>query len=113
MPRVELIPEFLKGLPEVDLPIAGARGWLLQGEQQQVVFVEFEATVDVPEHQHAEQWELAVAGQVDMRVGGMTTTYTAGDSFVIPAGVPHAARVQAGYRALMIFNARDRYRAKR
>ena len=113
MPRVEFIPEFLKGLPEVDLPIAGARGWLLQGAQQQVVFIEFDATVDVPEHQHAEQWELAVAGKVDMRSGGKTTTYATGDSFVIPAGVPHAATVHAGYRALMVFNAPDRYRARR
>ncbi len=112
MPRVELIPEFLKTLPEVDLPIAGARGWLLQGAQQQVVFVEFDETVAVPEHQHAEQWELAIAGKVEMRAGGTTTTYTAGDSFVIPAGVPHGATVHAGYRALMIFDAADRYRAR-
>jgi quercetin dioxygenase-like cupin family protein len=113
MPRVELIPEFLKGLPEIDLPIAGARGWLLQGDEQQVTFVEFDETIDVPEHQHAEQWELAIAGKVEMRLGGKTTIYTAGDSFVVPAGVPHGATVHAGYRALMVFNAPDRYRAKR
>ena len=113
MPRVEFIPEFLKELPEVDLPLAGARTWLRQGERRQVVFVEFDATVEVPEHHHAEQWELAIAGQVEMRVGGQTTVYKAGDSFVIAAGAPHAATVHAVCRALMVFNAPDRYRAKR
>lgn len=112
MPRIEFIPEFVKTLPQVDLPITGARGWLLQGRDKQVVFVEFAETVEVPEHSHAAQWEHAIAGRVDMRVGGATTTYTAGESFVVQAGAPHAATVHAGYTAMMIFDAPDRYRVK-
>ncbi|MBU0740967.1 cupin domain-containing protein [bacterium] len=109
MPGYANVPSFLQALPEIDLPISGARGWLLQGEGQQVVFVEFGETVDVPEHGHAEQWEFAVAGRVDLHIDGGTIGYTAGDNFFIPAGVPHGATVHAGYKALIVFNAPDRY----
>jgi quercetin dioxygenase-like cupin family protein len=112
MPRVEAIPEFVKALPDVDIPISGARGWLLAGETQQVVFLKFAETVEVPEHSHAEQWEIVVAGDVELRIGGETIRHSAGDSFFIPAGTPHAATVHAGYQALLVFNAPDRYRAK-
>ena len=105
-------PDFVKALPEIDLPFAGARGWLIGGAEQQVVFVEFEDTIEVPEHQHEEQWELALAGAVDLHRDGTTTRYTAGQSFVIPAGQPHGGTVHAGYKALIVFNAPDRYKRK-
>ena len=112
MPRYEDIPEFLRALPAVDVPIPGVTGTLLQGEGQQVVFVEFAETVEVPEHSHQEQWEFAVAGRVELHMGGETTMYGAGDNFFIPAGEPHGATVHAGYKALIVFNAPDRYLPK-
>ncbi len=112
MNRYERIPEFLQALPEVDLPFAGARGWILQGTGQQVVFIEFTETVEVPEHSHQEQWEFAVAGRVELRMGGEITMYTAGENFFIPAGETHGATVHAGYQALIVFNAPDRYLPK-
>ncbi len=112
MPRYEDIPEFLHALPDVDVPIPGVTGTLLQGEGQQVVFVEFAETVEVPEHSHQEQWEFVVAGEVELRIGGETIVHTAGDNFFVPAGVPHGATVQAGYKAVIFFNAPDRYLPK-
>ena len=112
MPSLQPIPEFLKRNPEIELPIPGARGWLLQGQGQQVVFLEFTQTVDVPEHSHAEQWEFNLAGRVDLRRQGRTETYGAGENFFVPAGQPHAATVHAGYQALIVFNAGDRYLPK-
>ena len=44
--------------------------------------------------------------------GGAPRTYRAGDRFFIPAGVRHSAVVSAGYRAVMVFNSPDRYKAK-
>ena len=111
-PHRQPIPAFVKGNPEVELPIAGARGWLLQGQRQQAVFIEFGQTVQVPEHNHAEQWEFALAGRVDLHRLGGTETFTAGDNFFVPAGQPHGATVYAGYQALILFNAPDRYRAR-
>ena len=112
MPRIEFIPDFLKTLPEIDLPIDGARGWLLQGADRQMVCVEFERTVEVPEHSHEDQWEIPVAGSVELRMNGETTVYRAGDSFFVPGGTLHGATVQAGYKALIVFDAADRYLPK-
>ena len=35
-------PVFVRGLPEVDLPIEGLRGWLLQSESGALLFLEAE-----------------------------------------------------------------------
>ena len=41
MHGIEDFPDFVKALPEVDLPFPGCRGWLLQCPDHQVVFAEF------------------------------------------------------------------------
>jgi len=105
-------PDFIKALPEIEVPYPGCRGWLVQGPDQQVVLVTFSRTTAVPEHSHAEQWELVVAGVVELDMGGARQTYRVGESFFIPAGVPHSAVVGAGYRAVMVFNSANRYRRK-
>ena len=106
-------PEFICRLPAVDVPFPGVSGYLMQGEAQQVAFLQFETDADVPEHSHNAQWELVIGGQVDLRMGGETRTYRAGDSFFIPAGTGHGARVYAGYRAIVFFDQADRYQTKR
>ena len=112
MDRHERIPDFIRDCPEIDLPIPGARGWMIGGPGQQVVFVEFTETVEVPEHQHAEQWEFALQGKVELHREGATEVYTGGGNFFVPAGQPHSATVHAGYEAMIVFNAPDRYVAR-
>ena len=112
MPRYEDFPPFLEALPEADIPLPGVTARLMQAGERQIVFAEFAETVDVPEHAHQEQWEFCIAGRVDLRIGGETITHTAGDNFYVPAGVEHGAVVHAGYKAMMVFNAKDRYVAK-
>jgi quercetin dioxygenase-like cupin family protein len=112
MAQIEKFPDFLTTLPEVDLPFSGGRGWLFQGTEKQIVFIEFSETCKVPEHAHAEQWEIVVSGEVQLRMGGESREYGVGDNFYIPADVPHAATVKAGYRAIVVFNQRDRYKEK-
>ena len=106
-------PEFVTQLPELELPFEGVSGHLLQGESQQVAFVEFYEDTEVPEHSHRAQWEIAVAGEVRLRMGGEERTIRAGESFFIPEGVEHGATVKAGYRAVIIFDQADRYQAKK
>jgi quercetin dioxygenase-like cupin family protein len=106
-------PAFVKTLPEIDVPFAGVRGWLIQGEKQQTVFVEFAETVEVPEHTHGDQWEFAVAGRAELHREGGTEVFAAGDNFFVPAGQPHAATVHAGYHAMMVFDDPDRYPIKK
>jgi quercetin dioxygenase-like cupin family protein len=112
MPDADDFPDFIKALPEIEVPYTGCRGHLIQGAGQQVVFVGFSRTTHVPEHSHAEQWELVVAGEVALKLEGAPRTYRTGDRFFIPAGVRHSAVVSAGYRAVMVFNSPDRYKRK-
>ena len=112
MEGVPGIPDFVTTWPEIALPFPGARGWLLQGEGQQVAFARFDDDVEVPAHSHREQWEFVIAGRVTLHIGGESRPYTAGDNFFIPAGVEHAASVEAGYQAVIVFNEADRYSPK-
>lgn len=112
MKKIEKFPEFVRAFPAIDLPVPGARGWMLRGDGRQVVFAEFDETVEVPEHAHAEQWEFPLAGKVILRMKGESIEYLPGENFFIPAGVPHGATVHAGYRAMILFNEGDRYKPK-
>jgi mannose-6-phosphate isomerase-like protein (cupin superfamily) len=112
MARVERMPDYLTTLPEVILPFPGARGWLIQGDKTQVVFVEFSASHEIPEHTHAEQWEFVISGRVKVRMQGESREYGPGDNFFLPAGVPHGGSIQAGYRALIVLNEADKYKRK-
>lgn len=112
MKLVTPFPDFIEALAEVDVPIEGVRGWMVQGSAQQVVFLQFDRTVEVPEHSHSEQWEFPLAGRAELRIHGETFEYGAGENFYIPAGVPHAATVHSGYRAMIVFNEPARYTPK-
>lgn len=105
-------PQFIRDLPAIDVPLPGVSGHLLQGATQQVAFLRFEDDCEVPEHSHNAQWELVVAGRVDLTVEGRTQTHRAGDSFYIPAGTAHGAKVYAGYRSVVFFDQADRYGTK-
>jgi quercetin dioxygenase-like cupin family protein len=104
-------PDFIQRLPEIDVDLPGFTGRLLQGLDHQAVLMSFDEDVIVPEHHHGAQWELVVAGEVELTIDGETRTYRAGDSFHIPAGVPHGGLVKAGYRAVAFFDEPARYRA--
>ena len=64
-------PECITRLPELDIPFDGVSGHLLQGKDQQVALVRFEDETVVPEHSHAAQWELVVAGELRLTVDGV------------------------------------------
>jgi quercetin dioxygenase-like cupin family protein len=105
-------PEPILDLPEVDIPIEGAKGYLCQGENNQIIFMEFEKDAEIPEHSHGSQWEIVVHGKVDYYEGGVKYTYTKGDRFYIPRGTKHSAKVYAGYASVAFFNQKDRYKKK-
>jgi quercetin dioxygenase-like cupin family protein len=108
----DFFPEIVTGLPQADVPLAGVRAFLLQGEDKQLVFMTFAADVDVPEHDHAAQWGAVLDGEIELTVGGETNTFRKGDTYSIAAGVPHGARVKGGSSLQDLFDQADRYRAK-
>jgi quercetin dioxygenase-like cupin family protein len=110
LPRENFFPEIITALPQADLAGEGVRAYLLQGEGKQVAFVAFDADVDAPEEAHAAQWVVVLEGEVELTTADGTVVYRRGDTYYIPAGVPHAARIKKGSRLLDLFDQADRFR---
>ena len=107
-----LFPDFVKKLPEADLPFDDLRGWLLQSDSGQVLFNESDIELNISEHSHDDQWGIVVDGKIDLTIGGDTQTYLQGDTYFIPAGTAHQAHIYAGYRAVDYFADHNRYRVR-
>ena len=108
----EVFPEPILSLPEADVPLEGVKAYLAQGNNFQIIFMEFEKDVSVPEHSHEDQWGIILEGKIDLVIDGKLKTYSKGDRYLIPKGVKHSATIYAGYRDLTFFNQKDRYMPK-
>ncbi len=106
-------PEMIESLPDVDVPVEGVRGKLLQSAERQVVFFEIEPIGSIPLHTHGAQWGIVVEGEMDLTIGDETRTYGAGDSYYIPAGVEHGATFKTHFKAIDVFEEPDRYAARK
>jgi quercetin dioxygenase-like cupin family protein len=102
----------IEGLPEIDLPIDGVRGKLLQGPDQQVVFFDIDPIGEIPAHVHGDQWGVVLEGEMDLTIAGQTRSCGAGDQYFIPAGAEHGATFRTRCRLIDVFADRDRYQAK-
>ncbi len=105
-------PQIIQELPEVTIPYDGVKAYVVQGEHQQVICMEFEKDVHIPEHSHESQWEIVLEGTVDYQESGIHHTYKKGDRFFVPKGKKHSADVHAGYCSIIFFNQKDRYMKK-
>lgn len=107
-----LFPEPIRNLPEADISLEGIRAYLSQSQDHQLIFMQFEKDVILPEHAHAAQVGFVLRGRIDLTIGGQERRYSKGDIYTIPAGVPHSGRIHAGYADITFFNAPDRYQVK-
>ena len=105
-------PPIISDLPQADIPMAGVRGWLLQGSSRQAVFFELPAGAVVPEHAHGAQWGIVIAGEIDLTIAGVRRTYRKGNSYEIPSGAVHSALCPTGALILDLFADPGRYRTK-
>ncbi len=105
-------PEMIESLPDVDVPVEGVRGKLLQSADRQVVFFEIEPIGSIPLHTHGAQWGIVVEGEMDLTIGDETRTFGPGDSYYIPAGVEHGATFKTHVKAIDVFEEPDRYAAR-
>jgi quercetin dioxygenase-like cupin family protein len=108
----DVFPESVRKLPQADIPLPGLHAWLLQGENQQVLFMQFDEDVEIPSHTHECQWSTVLQGRIDLTVEGVVSTYGRGDRYVVPRGVPHSAKIYAGYADITVFDEKSRYRAR-
>jgi mannose-6-phosphate isomerase-like protein (cupin superfamily) len=77
----ETFPKPIRDLPEADIPLEGAKAYLSQSDIHQIIFMEFEKDVDLPEHSHAAQIGIVLEGRIDLTIGGKTKTYIKGDEY--------------------------------
>ena len=108
----KIFPEPILNLPEADIPLDGIRAYLSQSKDHQIIFMEFEKDVDLPEHSHASQVGFVLNGKIDLSIDGVQKTYTKGDIYFIPAGVKHFGKIYAGYADITFFEESSRYQQK-
>jgi quercetin dioxygenase-like cupin family protein len=70
----------------------GIQGRVITGERITMALVDLEPNAPVQEHSHHnEQLGFIVEGELTFTIGGETRTLRAGDTYSIPANVPHHA----------------------
>ena len=108
----EVFPGAITRLPEADIPLDGIRAYLSQSDSHQIIFMQFDQDVDLPEHAHAAQFGIVLEGKIDLTIGGRAGTYEKGDRYYIPAGVRHSGKIHAGYADITFFDEPHRYKSK-
>ncbi|SMX36767.1 cupin domain-containing protein [Maliponia aquimaris] len=107
-------PPFMQALPALDIPfpedVVSARA--VRSDQALVVYFAVHQPVELPEHSHGAQWGHMFHGRMSLTIGGKTRECRPGDSWNIPAGVPHSARIEAGSLLMDVFEEPDRYPLK-
>lgn len=106
-------PEMIRNLPEIDIPIEGIRGWLMQTGDKQMVFFDIEPVGEVPPHSHCDQWGFVLNGEMKLTIGGDTRTYRKGDWYFIPEGTVHSATFPTRVNVIDLFDSPDRYQIKK
>jgi quercetin dioxygenase-like cupin family protein len=103
---------WIQNLPEVDTPFAGLDGRLMSSPHGQAVFFRAEKDLEVPPHSHGAQWGIVVSGRLHLTVEGNANVYEPGETYDIPAGAEHSARLEAGGCVIDVFQDPARYSAK-
>ncbi|HYE12780.1 MAG TPA: cupin domain-containing protein [Patescibacteria group bacterium] len=105
-------PGPIVNLGEADLPFEDATAYLSQGDNHQILFMEFDKDIDLPEHTHGSQWAVVLEGKIELVIDGIKNVYQKGDRYFIPSGVKHSGRIYAGYSDITFFGERNRYSRK-
>lgn len=109
----KLFPPSVLNLPEADIPLEGIKAYLSQGENHQIIFMEFSKDVELPEHSHESQWGIVLEGKIELTIDGEKNVYTKGDRYFIPKDVKHFGKIHGGYADMTFFNQKDRYNIKK
>jgi mannose-6-phosphate isomerase-like protein (cupin superfamily) len=112
MKMKNIFPAPIRNLPEADIPLDGIRAYLSQGQDHQLIFMQFEKDVDLPEHAHAAQVGFVISGRIELTIDGVKREYSKGDVYYIPQNVKHSGKIYAGYADITFFNEPDRYKKK-
>lgn len=107
-----VFPGPIRNLPRADVPLDGSIAYLSQSDAHQILFMEFQKDVDLPEHAHAAQMGIVVEGKIELIIDGEKYVFSKGDRYYIPEGVKHSGKIYAGYADVTFFNEPKRYSTK-
>jgi quercetin dioxygenase-like cupin family protein len=107
-----IFPEPIQNFPEADIPIDGVTAYLSQSDKHQIIFMQFDKDVDLPEHSHESQWGIVLEGKIDLIINGTRHTFSKGDRYFIDNGVKHSGKIYEGYADMTFFNEKNRYSCK-
>lgn len=105
-----IFPDQIRNLPIADIPLEGLTAYLSQAEDHQILYMQFEKDVELPEHQHSDQIGFVLEGKIDLTIDGVDQTYTKGDRYHIAKGVRHSGFIYAGYADITVFMEPERYK---
>ena len=100
-------------LPKADIPLEGVTAYVSQAETHQIIYMQFEKTVELKEHKHADQMGFVLEGKIDLTINGEKKTYSKGDRYHIRKGIKHSGKIYAGYADITIFMEPNRYNIKK
>lgn len=107
-----IFPKPIQDLPDADIPLKGVKAYLSQAEDHQILFMEFEEDVDLPEHSHEAQIGFVLEGKIQLTIDGEKQVFRKGDRYYIPAGIKHSGKIFAGYADITYFDEPGRYQEK-
>jgi quercetin dioxygenase-like cupin family protein len=108
-----IFPDPIRNLPEADILLDGISAYLSQGKDHQVIFMQFEKDVALPEHSHAAQVGFVLSGNIELKIDGTKHVYSKGDIYFIPENVKHSGKIYAGYADITFFNEATRYNERK
>ncbi len=106
--EVPVFPEFLDKLARFEFPEEDGWARSLSDGGQMLLFTEPNGGSSDDLSEGAE-WGLILEGQCDITVDGVTTSYRAGESYLIPGGVPNHKVNHAGLIAIDVFEKPDQF----
>ena len=109
---INIFPKPITKLPEADMPFSNYEAYLSQRENHQIIFMQFNEDIDLPEHSHESQWGIVLEGQIELTIDGKTNTYIKGDRYFIEKGEKHSGKIFSGYADMTFFNQKNRYGTK-
>lgn len=108
-----ILPEMITRLPEIETPIDSVKGYLIQGESNQSIFFIVSEGTYLPEHSHAAQWGVVLKGKFEIIINNKKKLYKKGDSYFVPANVPHAGNYITDVVSFDVFDDKNKFSIKK
>lgn len=104
-----IVPGPIRDLPKANISLNGLTSYILQSETHQILFMEFDEDVDLPEHSHAAQVGIVLEGKIELIIDGEREYFTRGDRYYIPKVIKNSGKIFAGYADITFFDEPNRF----